>query len=160
MNNDIPATEPAAPDDPDQLQFYHGTRTDLRPGDLIEPGHRSNYGTRRQANHVYLTATLDAAVWGARLAAGVGRGRIYLIEPTDPIEDNPNLTDKKFSGNPTKSYRSKEPLRVKGGDHGMAGACTRRAPRRKKTTSNDSARWASRRSTIDLDLMRLALSRL
>ena len=114
MNDEMPADDRAATDDPDQQTLYHGTRADLRPGDLIEPGHSSNFGTRRQANHVYLTATLEAAVWGAELAAGVGPGRIYVIEPTGPIEDDPNLTDKKFPGNPTKSYRSRQPLRVTG----------------------------------------------
>lgn len=98
----------------DDERYYHGTRADLAPGDLIAPGHRSNYGSRRQANHVYLTATLDAAVWGAELAAGDGPGRIYVVEPTGPIEDDPNLTDKKFPGNPTRSYRSRDPLRVIG----------------------------------------------
>ena len=95
-----------------QQRYYHGTRAELRPGDLIEPGYRSNFGSRRKAYHVYLTATLDAAVWGAELAVGEGPGRIYIVEPTGPIEDDPNLTDKKFPGNPTKSYRSRDPLRV------------------------------------------------
>ncbi|OFY54305.1 MAG: rifampin ADP-ribosyl transferase [Bacteroidetes bacterium GWF2_49_14] len=94
--------------------FYHGTRADLKPGDLIEPGFSSNYGSRKKASFVYLTATLDAAVWGAELAHGEGRGRIYLVEPTGPIEDDPNLTDKKFPGNPTKSYRTRNPLRILG----------------------------------------------
>ncbi len=94
--------------------YYHGTRADLKPGDLIGPGYTSNYGTRRRANYVYLTATLDAATWGAELAVGDGPGRIYIVEPTGPIMDDPNLTDKKFPGNPTKSYRSREPLRVTG----------------------------------------------
>ena len=94
--------------------YYHGTKADLKPGDLIEAGKASNYGQRRKANHVYLSATLDAAVWGAELAAGDGPGRIYTVEPTGPIVDDPNLTDKKFPGNPTKSYRSREPLRVTG----------------------------------------------
>jgi Rifampin ADP-ribosyl transferase len=94
--------------------FYHGTRAGLKPGDLIAPGYSSNYGKRKQALWVYLTGTLDAAVWGAELAAGDGPGRIYLVEPTGPIEDDPNLTDKKFPGNPTLSYRSREPLRVTG----------------------------------------------
>lgn len=94
--------------------FYHGTRAVLSPGDLISPGYSSNYGTRRQAKYVYLTATLDAAVWGAELAVGDGLGRIYTVEPTGPIEDDPNLTDKRFPGNPTKSYRSRDPLRVTG----------------------------------------------
>lgn len=101
-------------DDEGQEHYYHGTRADLKPGDLIEPGYSSNYGSRKQANHVYLTATVDAAVWGAELAVGQGPGRIYIVEPTGKIEDDPNLTDKKFPGNPTKSYRSHDPLRVTG----------------------------------------------
>lgn len=94
--------------------LYHGTKADLKPGDLITPGYNSNYGTRKQAAFVYLTATLDAATWGAELAQGDGPGRIYVVEPTGPIEDDPNLTDKKFPGNPTKSYRTRDPLRVTG----------------------------------------------
>lgn len=94
--------------------FYHGTKANLKPGDLIAPGFHSNYGKRKKASYVYLTATLDAAVWGAELALGDGPGRIYLVEPTGPMEDDPNLTDKKFPGNPTKSYRSQHPLRVTG----------------------------------------------
>lgn len=95
-------------------RFYHGTKADFRPGDLIEPGYSSNYGTRKKAAYVYLTATLDAATWGAELALGEGPGRIYTVEPTGPIEDDPNLTDKKYPGNPTKSYRTRNPLRVTG----------------------------------------------
>lgn len=94
--------------------YFHGTKAELRDGELIGPGYASNYGSRRPAKFVYLTATLDAAVWGAELAAGNGRGRIYLVEPTGPIEDDPNLTDKRFPGNPTKSFRSRDPLRVLG----------------------------------------------
>jgi rifampin ADP-ribosylating transferase len=94
--------------------YYHGTRADMKPGDLIEPGYNSNFGSRRSANHVYLTATVDAAVWGAELAIGQGPGRIFFVEPTGPIEDDPNLTGKKFPGNPTKSYRSRDPLLVTG----------------------------------------------
>ena len=94
--------------------FYHGSRADLKPGDLIAAGYNSNYGARRQASWVYLTGTLDAAIWGAELAAGDGRERIYIVEPTGPIFDDPNLTDKKYPGNPTLSYRSREPLRVTG----------------------------------------------
>jgi rifampin ADP-ribosylating transferase len=87
----------------------------LRPGDLIKPGHAANFGaSERKANHVYMARTLDAAKWGAELAAGEGPGRIYIVEPTGPIEDDPNLTDKKFRGNPTKSFRSREPVRVVG----------------------------------------------
>jgi hypothetical protein len=95
-------------------RFYHGTRADLKSGDLIAAGYSSNYGARKQASWVYLTGTLDAAVWGAELAVGDGRQRIYIVEPTGPIVDDPNLTDKKFPGNPTQSYRSREPLRITG----------------------------------------------
>jgi hypothetical protein len=101
-------------DGPDSVSYYHGTKVDLQVGDLIAPGHASNYGKRKQASFVYLTATLDAAVWGAELAVGDGRGRIYVVEPTGAIEDDPNLTNKRFPGNPTKSYRSRAALRVVG----------------------------------------------
>lgn len=95
-------------------QYYHGTTADLKPGDLIAPGYSSNYGQRKKAKYVYFTATMDAAIWGAELAAGDGPGRIYIVEPSGPFEDDPNLTDKKFPGNPTKSYRTKDALRVIG----------------------------------------------
>ena len=95
-------------------RLYHGTKANLKPGDLIEPGFNSNYGQGKKASYVYLTATLDAAIWGAELAIGEGPGRIYIVEPTGPSEDDPNLTDKKYPGNPTKSYRSQHPLRVYG----------------------------------------------
>ena len=94
--------------------FYHGTKADLEVGELLGRGYTSNYGSRRQANFVYLSATLEAATWGAELAVGEGRGRIYIVEPTGTIEDDPNLTNKRFPGNPTKSYRSREPLRIIG----------------------------------------------
>src|SRR5688572_30408746 len=94
--------------------FYHGTKANLNIGYLIEAGFSSNYGSRKKAAFVYLTATLDAAIWGAELAVGEGNGRIYIVEPSGPIEDDPNLTDKKFPGNPTKSYRSRHGLRVVG----------------------------------------------
>ncbi|MBK7265666.1 MAG: NAD(+)--rifampin ADP-ribosyltransferase [Ignavibacteriales bacterium] len=92
--------------------FFHGTKADLKIGDLIEIGFNSNFGQEKKAKYIYLTATLDAAIWGAELALGEGRERIYLVEPTGMIEDDPNLTDKKFPGNPTMSYRSKHPLKV------------------------------------------------
>ncbi len=94
--------------------FYHGTKSALQVGDLLQPGFRSNYGRRARASFVYLSATLDAATWGAELARGEGRGRIYVVEPTGPVEDDPNLTDKRFPGNPTRSYRTRSPLRVVG----------------------------------------------
>lgn len=90
----------------------HGTKADLVVGDLLVPGRESNFEAGRTTNYVYFTDTLDAATWGAELAAGEGRGRIYVVEPTGPFEDDPNVTDKKFPGNPTQSYRSNEPLRV------------------------------------------------
>lgn len=102
--------EPYGPDDPGP--FSHGTKADLRPGDLLGAGRSSNYGERRTARFVYLTATLDAAVWGAELAVGDGPGRIFRVEPTGPFENDPNLTDQRFPGNPTRSYRTTQPLRV------------------------------------------------
>lgn len=94
---------------------YHGTRADLRPGELLMPGYAANYGAApRTANYVYFARTLDAAVWGAELAAGDGPERIYLVEPTGEVEDDPNLTNVRFRGNPSKSFRSRSPLRVTG----------------------------------------------
>jgi hypothetical protein len=94
--------------------FFHGTKVRLKQGDLIKPGYNSNYGKRALAAYIYLTGTLNAAIWGAELALGEEPGRIYVVEATGPIEDDPNLTDKKFPGNPTLSYRSKDSLRVIG----------------------------------------------
>lgn len=94
--------------------YYHGTKADLQTGDLIAPGFASNYGQRKQSAFVYLSATLEAATWGAELAVGEGRGRIYVVEPTGPIEDDPNLTNQRFPGNPTLSYRSRDAFRVVG----------------------------------------------
>jgi Rifampin ADP-ribosyl transferase len=92
--------------------FFHGTKADLKPGDLIAVGHSSNFTEVGALSWVYFAATLDAAIWGAELARGDGLERIYVVEPTGAIEDDPNLTDKKFPGNPSKSYRSREPLRI------------------------------------------------
>jgi hypothetical protein len=97
-----------------KLTYYHGTKADLKQGDLIAPGFKSNYGKRKKAAYVYFSATLEAAIWGAELAIGESTGRIYIVEPTGPFEDDPNLTDKKFPGNPTKSYRTAQPIRVSG----------------------------------------------
>ena len=94
--------------------FYHGTKAQLKFGDLLKPGYQSNYGKQKRANYVYLTATMDAAIWGAELALGDAPRRIYRVEPLGHIEDDPNLTDKKFPGNPTRSYRTREPLKVIG----------------------------------------------
>ncbi|MFW5470745.1 NAD(+)--rifampin ADP-ribosyltransferase [Knoellia sp. CPCC 206435] len=103
---------PAARVVDDPGPFFHGTRAELRPGDLLTPGRRSNYGSRRQSRHIYLTAGRDGAPLAAELARGEGRGRVYRVEPLGTIEDDPNVTDKRFAGNPTRSYRTTEPLRV------------------------------------------------
>ncbi|HRD07601.1 MAG: NAD(+)--rifampin ADP-ribosyltransferase [Saprospiraceae bacterium] len=92
--------------------YFHGTKADLKVGDMIELGYNSNYGEGKSAKYIFLTATLDAAIWGAELAQGEGRGRVYCVEPTGPIENDPDLTDKKFPGNPTMSYRSEHAFRV------------------------------------------------
>jgi rifampin ADP-ribosylating transferase len=94
--------------------YFHGTKADLKLGDLIGVGFNSNYGQRKNAKYIFLSATLDAAIWGAELATGEGGERIYLVEPMGNIEDDPDLTDKKFPGNPTMSYRSTEPFKVVG----------------------------------------------
>jgi rifampin ADP-ribosylating transferase len=94
--------------------YLHGTKASLQVGDLLAPGRESNFEDGRRMSHVYFTATLDAAVWGAELAVGKGRGRVYVVEPTGPFEDDPNVTDKRFPGNPTRSFRSRAPLRVVG----------------------------------------------
>jgi rifampin ADP-ribosylating transferase len=94
--------------------YLHGTKADLAVGDVLVPGRESNFEQGRVMNHVYFTATLDAAVWGAELAAGQGSGRIYIVEPAGAFEDDPNVTNKRFPGNPTQSFRSREPLRVVG----------------------------------------------
>ncbi len=83
-------------------------------GDLLVPGRRSNYEEGRISNHVYVTETLDAAVWGAELAQGDGPGRIYIVAPEGAVEDDPNVTDKKYPGNPTRSYRTRQPVRIVG----------------------------------------------
>ena len=94
--------------------YLHGTKADLAIGELLVPGRESNFEAGRVMNFVYFTATLDAATWGAELAVGEGRGRIYVVEPTGEFEDDPNVTNKRFPGNPTQSFRSREPIRVVG----------------------------------------------
>ncbi len=114
--NIVPSANPILKDDqtPETGPFYHGTKADLKAGDLLIAGHNSNYGQGKKANFVYLTGTMDAAIWGAELALGDKPGRIYIVEPQGPIEDDPNLTNKRFPGNPTRSYRTREPLKVVG----------------------------------------------
>lgn len=94
--------------------YLHGTKADLAVGDFLMPGRPSNYQAGRIMNHVYITQTLDTAVWGAEFAVGEGRGRIYVVEPVGAVEDDPNVTDKKLPGNPTRSYRTREPVRIIG----------------------------------------------
>lgn len=105
--NNLPAT-------PFAQTYFHGTKADLQLGDRVEPGYQSNYGQQKNAKYVFLTSTLDAAIWGAELAKGDKKARIYLVEPTGEIENDPDLTDKKFPGNPTLSFRSLHPLKVVG----------------------------------------------
>ena len=99
-------------DGQDEGPFFHGTKADLDVGDLLTAGFRSNYRPEIVMNHIYFTATRDGAGLAAELAAGDAPPRVYLVEPTGPFEDDPNVTDKKFPGNPTRSYRSSEPLRI------------------------------------------------
>lgn len=116
--------------------FFHGTKADLQIGDLVEVGFTSNFGQRNSAKYIFLTATLDAAVWGAELALGEGRERIYLVEPTGPIEDDPDLTDQRFPGNPSMSYRSAHPFRVVG----EVGVWVGHAPEQVKAMKDGLAR--------------------
>lgn len=92
--------------------YLHGTKAELVPGDLLVPGRASNFQADLFMRHVYVTETLDAATWGAEMARGEGRGHIYVVEPTGEVEDDPNVTDKKLPGNPTRSYRTTSPVRV------------------------------------------------
>jgi rifampin ADP-ribosylating transferase len=92
--------------------FFHGTKADLRVGDLLTAGFSSNYRPEVRMNHVHFTALRDGAGLAAELAAGDGAPRVYVVEPTGQFEDDPNVTDKRFPGNPTRSYRSTEPLRI------------------------------------------------
>ena len=96
----------------DTRTFYHGTKVRLQIGETLEPGYLSNYGTGKKSLYIYFSATLNAAIWGAELAQNGVEEHIYIVEPTGPFEDDPNLTNKKFPGNPTQSYRTKNPLRI------------------------------------------------
>lgn len=95
----------------DRGPFFYGTKAKLNIGDLLEPHHMSNFQNKK-SNYIYFTATLDAAKWGAELARSDEKERIYIVEPLGDFENDPNLTDKRFPGNPTRSYRSKDPLKV------------------------------------------------
>lgn len=91
--------------------YFHGTKADLKVGDHLVPGRTSNYGEKK-LSYVYFSCNLNVAIWGACLALGDGPGRIYVVEPTGAMENDPNLTDKKYTGNPTNSFRTKEPLKI------------------------------------------------
>ena len=105
--------------------FFHGTAAPLGAGDELVPGHGSNFQEGRVSNNTYFTALVDTAVWGAELSTALAgsevRGRIYVVEPLGPFEDDPNVTDKRFPGNPTQSYRTRSPLRVVGELHDWPG---------------------------------------
>jgi len=111
MKSEIAGIGPGIPDDG---PFYHGTKADLQVGDLLTAGYRSNYKPEVIMNHIYFTATVNVAGLAAALAPGEGRERVYIVEPTGSFEDDPNVTDKKFPGNPTRSYRSQAPLKITG----------------------------------------------
>jgi rifampin ADP-ribosylating transferase len=110
----VPVTDAPVNDVLDEGPFFHGTKADLAAGDLLTAGFRSNYRREVVMNHIYFTALRDGAGLAAELAAGEGDPRVYAVEPTGAFENDPNVTDKKFPGNPTRSYRSTEPLRVVG----------------------------------------------
>jgi hypothetical protein len=122
-----PARVPVTYDSCDHVTgpFFHGTRADLAVGDELVPGRGSNFQAGRVMNHVYFTALVDTAVWGAELATALAgseeRGHVYVVEPLGPFEDDPNVTDKRFPGNPTRSYRTRHPLRVVGELHDWPG---------------------------------------
>lgn len=107
---------PVSQDTCDQVAgpFYHGTRADLATGDLLIAGYGSNYRDGVVMNHVYFTTIAKGAGLAAEMARGEGRPRVYVVAPTGPFEDDPNVTNKKFPGNPTRSYRSAQPLRIVG----------------------------------------------
>ncbi|MGN6647679.1 MAG: NAD(+)--rifampin ADP-ribosyltransferase [Cytophaga sp.] len=112
MENKV--TGPDKKDVLDHGPFYHGTRADLKVGDLLTAGFRSNYKPEVIMNHIYFTALVNGAGLAAALAQGSGDQRVYLVEPTGAFENDPNVTDKKFPGNPTRSYRSQAPLKIVG----------------------------------------------
>ncbi len=108
------AAEPTPFEVHESGSLLHGTKANLKVGDVLEPGRESNFVDGRTTNYVYVTATLDAATWGAELAKGEGRGRIFIVQPAGALEDDPNVTDRKFPGNPTRSYRTRDPVRIVG----------------------------------------------
>ena len=111
------ASNSIIPDMTDVLEngpFYHGTKADLQVGDLLTAGRESNYKSEFIMNHIYFTALANGAGLAAALAKGDGPERVYIVEPTGSFENDPNVTDKKFPGNPTRSYRTDAPLKIIG----------------------------------------------
>jgi rifampin ADP-ribosylating transferase len=127
--------------------LLHGTKAQLAVGDLLLPGNLSNYEEGRTTNYVYVTETLDAAAWGAELATGDGPGRIYIVEPTGALEDDPNVTDKKFPGNPTRSLRTPGPVKVVGELEGWVG----HSPEQQKAMRDGLAELRRRGTAVILD---------
>ena len=111
-NSEIASTLQFKPSDAGP--FYHGTRADLKTGDLLTPGGNSNYKDELKMNHIYFTGLLNGAGLAAALARGEAPEKVYVVVPTGPFENDPNVTDKKFPGNPTRSYRSTAPLKIVG----------------------------------------------
>ena len=142
-----------ARDVPPGTIFYHGTKADLKAGDLISPGFGSNF-VERGLKHIYFSASLEAAIWGAELARGEGLGRIYIVEPRGEFDDDPNLTDKKFPGNITASYRSAEPLRVTGEVLGWVGHPPEQLQQLRATISPGRRPRAARRSSTKVHAKR------
>ena len=112
MKNKI--NTPGKSNSSDDGPFYHGTKADLQVGDLLTAGFKSNYRPEITMNHIYFTALVNGAGMAAELSKGDGRERVYIVEPTGDFENDPNVTDKKFPGNPTRSYRSQEPVKIVG----------------------------------------------
>lgn len=112
--------------------YFHGTKANLQPGDTIVANYDSNYAEGMKSKYAYFSSNLNASIWGAELAAGEGPARIYVVEPTGPISDDPNVTNKKFLGNPTNSFRTQDPLRVVGEVIGWQGHAPEEIERRKQ----------------------------
>ena len=122
--------------------FYHGTKADLKPGDLLTAGFHSNYKPEVVMNHIYFTALVNGAGLAAELAKGNGNPRVYIVEPTGEFENDPNVTDKKFPGNPTRSYRSHAPLKIVGEVTDWV-----------RLTSDELRTWQQRLANIEGDII-------
>ncbi|MGZ3865377.1 MAG: NAD(+)--rifampin ADP-ribosyltransferase [Bacteroidia bacterium] len=126
----------------DKGPFYHGTRADMKTGDLLTPGGKSNYKTDLVMNHIYFTALPNGAGLAAALAKGDGNERVYIVEPTGNFENDPNVTDKKFPGNPSRSYRTAFPLKIVGELHDWV-----------KQTPEDIQKWREKLANSKGDII-------